>query len=53
MKFAEGYGRRVVVKIDDMDLPFISFTDLIKNKNATGHGKDRVDVEELQKRSQR
>ena len=32
------------------DVRFLSYQDLIKNKSSTTRGKDRVDVEELQKR---
>ncbi len=51
--FADAYPRRVEVVLGDITVPFISYDDLITNKLASGRGKDRVDVEALQKRSKR
>lgn len=48
--FAGAYSRRVEVVLEDLLVPFISLADLIKNKTSTGRGKDKVDVETLQKR---
>ncbi|MEI6514510.1 MAG: nucleotidyltransferase [bacterium] len=48
--FDEAYERRETVKIDDLEVPFIGYDDLIRNKSATGRGKDKVDVEELERR---
>jgi len=48
--FDEAYLRRVVVPVNHLLVPFISFADLIKNKMSTGRGKDLVDAEALQKR---
>ena len=50
--FAEAYDRRQMVRIDKLDVPFIGYADLIRNKSATGRGKDKVDVEELEHRHQ-
>lgn len=51
--FAESYARRIEVSLDDLTVSFISFADLIKNKLATGRGKDLVDAEALQKRGKK
>lgn len=48
--FEEAYGRRQIVRLDGLDVPFIGYDDLIRNKSATGRGKDKVDVEELERR---
>ena len=49
--FADAYVRRIEVEVNGLSVPFISLVDLIKNKLATGRGKDRVDAETLQKRT--
>ena len=38
------------MRLDDLDVPFIGYEDLVRNKSATGRGKDQVDVEELERR---
>lgn len=48
--FQDAYERRQIVRLDDLDVPFIGYDDLIRNKSATGRGKDKVDVEELIRR---
>jgi len=48
--FDDAYDRRQTVRLDALDVPFISYEDLIRNKSATGRGKDQVDVEELERR---
>lgn len=48
--FEDAYARRQTVRLDDLDVPFIGYEDLIRNKSATGRGKDKVDVEELERR---
>jgi predicted nucleotidyltransferase len=48
--FAEAYERRQTVRVDDLDVPFIGYEDLVRNKSSTGRGKDKVDVEELERR---
>ena len=39
-----------VVRLGDQDVPIISYEMLLRNKSSTSRGKDRVDVEESQKR---
>lgn len=50
VSFDECYRSKVDIEIDGKMVPFLSYEDLIKNKSSTTRGKDRVDVEELQKR---
>jgi len=50
--FDAAYERREMVRIDELEVPFIGYADLILNKSATGRSKDRVDVEELERRRQ-
>jgi len=50
ISFAEAHARRINVTLGDLVVPFISFGDLIKNKESTGRGKDRVDADALRKR---
>lgn len=49
--FAGAHERRVEVLVNDLTAPFISFADLIKNKESTGRDKDRVDAAALRKRT--
>jgi len=48
--FDDAYARRQTVQLDDLDVPFIGYEDLVRNKSATGRGKDKVDIEELERR---
>ena len=52
VQFEEAYPNRQTVRIGDLDVPFIGYQDLLRNKSATGRGKDKVDVEELRRRHQ-
>ena len=49
--FSECYDQRVVLVVNDIPVNFISLEFLLKNKKATGRGKDKVDAEELEKRN--
>ena len=46
--FGKAYESRKNIEIEDMNVPFISKADLIKNKKATGRDKDRLDVTYLE-----
>ncbi|MDP6810274.1 MAG: nucleotidyltransferase [Kiritimatiellia bacterium] len=48
--FDDAYANRQTVQIDNLDVPFIGYEDLVRNKAATGRGKDRVDIDELARR---
>ena len=49
VQFKEAYKNRQIVKIEGLDIPFLSLKDLIKNKGATGRDKDKIDVKNLKK----
>ncbi len=52
VQFEEAYPNRMTVRIGDLNVPFIGYQDLLRNKSVTGRGKDKVDVEELRRRHQ-
>jgi len=45
--FEECFSRRVLVKISEIEINFISFNDLKRNKKACGRHKDLDDLEHL------
>ena len=47
--FDDAYSNRTTSSYDGLGVNFIGYNDLIKNKIKTNRGKDRVDVEELEK----
>ena len=47
LEFTEAWGSRVMVRINNMDVPFISRNDLITNKTAVGRPQDIADVHRL------
>lgn len=47
--FAEGYKTKEIIEIESLKVPFISKENLIKNKQATGREKDKLDAEYLKK----
>lgn len=47
--FNESYKRREYFKVDKLQIPYIDFEDLIKNKLASGRHKDLADIEQLKK----
>ncbi len=49
VQFNDCYSRKSVVHLDDVDLPFIGFEDLLANKAASPRAKDKIDLAELQK----
>ena len=48
--FKKAFADKIEVLIDGLNIPFISIKDLIKNKEATGRDKDKLDVKYLRKR---
>ncbi|MFH0925587.1 MAG: hypothetical protein V1872_08165 [bacterium] len=44
VKFKEAWGNRELVKLDDFNIPFISRTDLIRAKEASGRPQDKIDI---------
>ena len=49
VEFAECYKNKETVKIDDVEMNFISLKDLKKNKKASGRYQDLADIENLEK----
>ena len=48
VEFDKAYPRRHQIQIDDLNIPFISKENLIKNKLSTGRQKDKLDADYLQ-----
>jgi hypothetical protein len=46
--FREAYEQSRVVEIEEMPIPILSLSDLIRNKRATGRDKDRLDADRLE-----
>ena len=49
IQFDDAYIRKVYWTDQDLSIPFIGFEDLLKNKESTGRGRDKIDVQELMK----
>jgi len=47
--FGEAWQTRATGDIDGLSVVFIGLAELLRNKEASGRGKDRVDAEELRK----
>lgn len=47
--FSQCYQRRLVIKLDGLDLSFIALEDFKTNKRATGRHKDMADLEAVEK----
>ncbi|OPL11445.1 MAG: hypothetical protein AVO38_04625 [delta proteobacterium ML8_D] len=47
IEFDEAWNNREVVQLADVNIPFISRSDLIRSKEASGRPQDRIDVEKL------
>lgn len=45
--FDDCYGRRSTARIDEIDVPMLALTDLVRNKQASGRLRDQVDVQHL------
>lgn len=52
VKFSECYDHRLELDINGTTVNFIGLKELLKNKKATKRTKDKLDVEELEKRNQ-
>jgi hypothetical protein len=46
-QFDDAWGRRLIVSIDDLEVPFISRGDLVANRRATKRPQDIADVARL------
>jgi hypothetical protein len=52
IEFDEAWNNREVVQLADVNIPFISRSDLIRSKEASGRPQDRIDVEKLKEAEQ-
>jgi len=51
VRFDDAYQNCQVVEIEELPIPILSRSDLIKNKRATGRDKDRIDADLLERQS--
>ena len=49
LSFKASFKTREIVSLQDTDIPFISYDDLIKDKEANARPKDLLDIEHLKK----
>lgn len=53
VSFDDAWADRVTGDLDGLRVQIIGRRSLLRNKDATGRAKDRIDAEELRKRSRR
>ena len=49
--FKDSFKKRNYFRVDELEIPYIDFEDLITNKLATGRYKDLADIEQLKKKN--
>lgn len=49
IKFGEAYSRRNTIEIEEIQIHFLSYNDLIEDKKATARTKDLRDIDQLKK----
>jgi len=47
--FRSSFGKKEVVTVAEIDIPFICYDDLILDKETSARPKDRIDIDELKK----
>jgi hypothetical protein len=47
VQFSECFTNKIIVEIEQVPIPFINLSDLIKNKRASGRPKDLLDIDNL------
>jgi hypothetical protein len=52
MDFEEAWMNREIVRLDDLEILFMSRSDLILAKDASGRPQDKIDIEQLRKAEQ-
>ena len=52
IEFEEAWKNREVIELDDHTIPFISRSDLIRAKKASGRPQDKIDIDNLKKAEQ-
>ena len=45
--FRQSFNKKEIVTLDDIEIPFISYEDLISDKTANARPKDMTDIEKL------
>ncbi|MBU1152199.1 hypothetical protein KJ632_05245, partial [Patescibacteria group bacterium] len=50
VEFDQAYRNKENIEIEDISIPFLSKADIIKNKEATGRAKDKLDADYLKKK---
>ena len=50
--FEEAWKNREVFELDDLKIPFVSRSDLIRAKEASGRPQDKIDIDKLKKAEQ-
>jgi len=49
VEFKTAYKTKKIIRLENLSIPFLSKTNLIKNKQSTGREKDKIDVKYLKK----
>ena len=52
VEFDEAWKNRELVELDDLIIPFISRSDLIRTKEASGRPQDKIDLQQLKQAEQ-
>jgi hypothetical protein len=52
VEFEEAWKNREIVEFDDQKIPFISRSDLIRAKKASGRPQDKIDIDRLKEAEQ-
>ncbi len=52
VEFDEAWKNREIVELDDLKIPFISRSDLIRSKKASGRPQDKIDIDKLKESEQ-
>ena len=52
VRFEEAWNNREMVELDDLKIPFISRSDLIRAKEASGRPQDKIDIVKLREAEQ-
>jgi len=53
VEFSDAWPKRNFLKVNNLELPIVDYHSLILMKMTTSRGKDKIDIEELQKIHQR
>jgi hypothetical protein len=49
VEFEEAWENRELLQLNDLEIPFISRSDLIRAKEASGRPQDKIDIKRLEK----